>query len=68
MQVNAVPLKSALNKHVCACVFTLCVVVNVLWRAVVVSVISTKVYQGSLSCSGAESEWFCSLHVIIPGL
>lgn len=39
---------------------TLCMVVNVLWRAVAVTVISTGVYRGSLSCSGAESEWFCS--------
>lgn len=37
-----------------------CMEVNVLWRAVTVTVISTRVYRGSLSRSGAESEWFCS--------
>lgn len=50
------------KKHVCHIYvwLTLCMVANVLWRAVSVTVISTRVYRGSLSRSGAESEWFCS--------
>lgn len=62
MQLNAVSLKSTVNMYGLVCVFCLilCMVGNVLWRAVTVSVISTRVYRGSLSCSGAEPEWFCS--------
>lgn len=52
-------MKSAINKHVCVGLM-LHTVGNVLWRAVAVTVISTRVYRGSLNRSGAESEWFCS--------
>lgn len=64
MQVNKVSLKNAVHESVwpvCVCVWLILRLVgNVLWQAVAVSVISIRVYQGSLSCSEAESEWFCS--------